>query len=52
MAQNRAAFLTQMRQQQARNLRQSLVKRLRSGAKIEVNQELFKPTAPQQQAGL
>jgi peptidyl-prolyl cis-trans isomerase D len=51
LVQNRSAFLTQLRQQQARNLRQSLMKRLRGEAKIEVNQELLKTPAPQQ-AGL
>lgn len=51
IAQNRSAFVMQLRQQQARNLRQSLVKRLRSEAKIEVNEQLINPPA-QQQAGL
>src|SRR6185503_4711447 len=51
MQQNRDAFLTQMRQQQARNLRQSLIKRLKAESKIEVNQQLLNPPT-QQQAGL
>ncbi|HJQ37710.1 MAG TPA: SurA N-terminal domain-containing protein [Thermoanaerobaculia bacterium] len=51
---NRATFINQLRQQQARSLRQSLVKRLRSQSKIEVNDQLVNPPAqqPQQQAGL
>lgn len=48
MAENRAQFLNQLRQQQARNLRTSLLKRLRQGAKIEVNDELLRPPAQQQ----
>jgi peptidyl-prolyl cis-trans isomerase D len=51
VAQNRTAFLTQLRQQQARSLRTSLIKRLRQASKIEVNEELLKAPA-QQQAGL
>jgi peptidyl-prolyl cis-trans isomerase D len=51
---NRASFIDQMRQQQARNLRQSLVKRLRAQSKVEVNEQLLNPPAQQQQqqAGL
>jgi peptidyl-prolyl cis-trans isomerase D len=50
---NRATFINQMRQQQARSLRQSLVKRLRAQSKIEVNDQLLNPPAQQQQqAGL
>jgi parvulin-like peptidyl-prolyl isomerase len=52
LAQNRSAFINQLRQQQARSLRQSLVKRLRDSAKIEVNQELLNPKTQPQQAGL
>lgn len=48
MTENRAAFLTQLRQQQARSLRTSLLKRLRQGAKIEVNDDLLRPPAQQQ----
>ena len=51
MAENRGAFIENLRQQQARSLRQSLVKRLRASAKIEVNQDLLRPPA-EQQAGL
>jgi len=51
MVENRASFLTQMRQTQARSLRTSLIKRLRQSSKIEVNEELLRPPA-QQQAGL
>ena len=54
LAQNRDAFINQLRQTQARSLRQSLMKRLRSAAKIEVNEQLLNPTQQQQQqqAGL
>jgi len=54
LADNREAFINQLRQQQARSLRQSLMKRLRSAAKIEVNEQLLNPTQQQQQqqAGL
>jgi len=48
MATNRAAFLNQLRQQQARSLRSSLLKRLRQAAKIEVNDDLLRPPAQQQ----
>jgi len=51
LAQNRAAFLNQMRQQQANSLRTSLIKRLKLSSKIEVNEQLLKPPE-QQQAGL
>lgn len=54
LADNRDAFINQLRQQQARSLRQSLMKRLRSASKIEVNEQLLNPTTQQQQqqAGL
>lgn len=48
LATSRAAFLTQMRQQQARSLRTTLLKRLRAAAKIEVNDDLLRPPAQQQ----
>ena len=51
LAENRNAFVDSLRQQQARNLRMSLIKRLRQASKIEVNEDLIKPPA-QQQAGL
>lgn len=47
---NRASYLDQVRQQQARSLRQVLVQRLRKEAKVEVNEELLRPAT--QQAGL
>jgi peptidyl-prolyl cis-trans isomerase D len=43
-AQNRATFLDTLRGQQARSLRQVLVQRLRTGAEIEVNDEITRPT--------
>jgi peptidyl-prolyl cis-trans isomerase D len=51
LAQNRDQYLGTLRQQQARNLRQVLVQRLRKESKIDVNEKLLQ--APeQQQAGL
>ncbi|HEY4641054.1 MAG TPA: SurA N-terminal domain-containing protein [Thermoanaerobaculia bacterium] len=44
VAQNRQAYMDQLRQQEARSLRQSLLQRLRKGAKVEVNEQLI--TAP------
>ncbi|HET8797600.1 MAG TPA: peptidylprolyl isomerase, partial [Thermoanaerobaculia bacterium] len=44
LEQNRATFADQLRSQQARNLRASLLERLRKGAKIEVNDEITRPT--------
>ncbi|HUP60145.1 MAG TPA: peptidyl-prolyl cis-trans isomerase [Thermoanaerobaculia bacterium] len=50
---NRAAFMDNLRQQQARNLRSTLIKRLRQSAKIEVNEELLRtPEQQPQRAGL
>jgi peptidyl-prolyl cis-trans isomerase D len=49
--QNRSNYLDSLRTQQARSLRAVLVQRLRKEAKVEVNEELLRPTAPQQ-AGL
>lgn len=44
LKQNRATYLDQLRSQQARNLRQSLVQRLRQEASIEINDEITRPT--------
>jgi len=40
-AQNRQAYIDQLRQQEARSLRQSLLQRLRKAAKIDVNDKLI-----------
>ena len=50
---NRASFMDNLRQQQARNLRNTLLKKLRAASKIERNEELLRTEpAPQQRAGL
>jgi hypothetical protein len=41
LQQNRAAFIEQLRSQEARNLRASLLQRLRKGAKIVVNDKVI-----------
>ncbi len=52
VAQNRPAFIDNLRQQQARSLRTSLLRRLRKESKVERNEELLRATPQQQQAGL
>ncbi len=44
LEQNRATFADQLRTQQARSLRATLLERLRKGAQIEVNDEITRPT--------
>ena len=44
LAQNRAAFVDNLRTQQARSLRSSLVKRLRKESDIIINDEITRPT--------
>jgi hypothetical protein len=44
LAQNKAQIMDTLRTQQARNLRQTLVQRLRKTAEIEVNDEITRPT--------
>lgn len=44
LAKNRAAFADRLRQQQARQLRQVLVDRLRKAADVEVNDSITRPT--------
>jgi peptidyl-prolyl cis-trans isomerase D len=53
LAEHGAAYTDMMRQQQARNLRTSLLTRLRKGAKIDVNQKFMnqQQQGGQQQAG-
>jgi peptidyl-prolyl cis-trans isomerase D len=48
-AQNRQAYIDQLRQQEARSLRQSLLQRLRKAANIDVNEKLV--SVPQSQEG-
>ena len=48
-AQNRQAYMDQLRQQEARSLRQSLLQRLRKASNIDVNEKLI--SAPQSQEG-
>jgi len=49
LAGNRAEFLDQLRQTQARSLRSALIQRLRQESTIVVNEELLRPAAQQQQ---
>lgn len=48
---NRGQFLDRLRQEQARNLRMSLLERLRKTSKIDINNQLLE-NRPAQQAGL
>ncbi|HEY0144094.1 MAG TPA: peptidyl-prolyl cis-trans isomerase [Thermoanaerobaculia bacterium] len=45
LAQNRVSYIDTLRQQQARSLRAVLVERLRKEARVEVNDELIRPTS-------
>jgi peptidyl-prolyl cis-trans isomerase D len=45
LAQNRVSFVDNLRGQQARSLRASLLQRLRKGAEIELNDEITRPTS-------
>jgi peptidyl-prolyl cis-trans isomerase D len=51
LAQNRAQYTDNLRQQESRNLRASLLQRLRKAATIDVNQKLIEPQTQTQQAG-
>lgn len=44
LAQNRVSYIDTLRQQQARSLRAVLVERLRKEARVEINDELIRPT--------
>ncbi|HEX2833269.1 MAG TPA: peptidyl-prolyl cis-trans isomerase [Thermoanaerobaculia bacterium] len=44
LEQNRATYADQLRAQQARSLRATLLERLRKAAKVEVNDEITRPT--------
>ena len=48
-AENRQAYIDQLRQQEARSLRQSLLQRLRKAAKIDVNDKLINTSAAPQE---
>jgi len=50
-AENRQAYIDQLRQQEARSLRQSLLQRLRKAAKIDVNEKLIAIQPLEGQAG-
>ncbi|HVE71390.1 MAG TPA: SurA N-terminal domain-containing protein [Thermoanaerobaculia bacterium] len=53
LAKNRATYTDRLRQTQARQLRTVLVDRLRKGAKVEINDEITRPTTtPTPTAGL
>jgi peptidyl-prolyl cis-trans isomerase D len=45
LAENRAAFIDSLRAQQFRNLRSVLLDRLRKNARIELNDDIMRPTA-------
>jgi len=48
IAQNRAQYTDNLRQQEARYLRMSLLQRLRKASTIDINQKLIAPPTPQQ----
>jgi peptidyl-prolyl cis-trans isomerase D len=50
IAQNRTSYIENLRSQQARNLRGSLVKRLRDSSKVEVNDQVLQPSNSQSQS--
>jgi len=50
-AENRQAYIDQLRQQEARSLRQSLLQRLRKTAKVDVNDKLINTQQPSGQEG-
>jgi peptidyl-prolyl cis-trans isomerase D len=50
-AQNRAQYTDNLRQQESRNLRASLLQRLRKSSTIDINKKLIEPQTPNQQAG-
>jgi peptidyl-prolyl cis-trans isomerase D len=51
LAQNRAQYTDTLRQQESRNLRASLLQRLRKASTIDVNKKLIEQQTPTQQAG-
>lgn len=50
-AQNRAQYIDTLRQQESRNLRATLLQRLRKAATIDINKKLLEQQAQPQQAG-
>lgn len=48
LAQNRAQYVDTLRQQESRNLRATLLQKLRKGATIDINKKLVEPVVPQQ----
>jgi peptidyl-prolyl cis-trans isomerase D len=48
LAQNRAQYIDTLRQQESRNLRATLLQKLRKAATIDINKKLVEPAAPQQ----
>ncbi|MBV8546476.1 MAG: peptidyl-prolyl cis-trans isomerase [Acidobacteria bacterium] len=51
-AQNRAQYTDNLRQQESRNLRASLLQRLRKSSTIDINKKLIEAQTPNQQAGV
>ncbi|HEV7572336.1 MAG TPA: SurA N-terminal domain-containing protein [Thermoanaerobaculia bacterium] len=51
-AQNRAQYTDNLRQQESRNLRASLLQRLRKASTIDINKKLIETPAQNQQAGV
>ncbi len=51
LAQNRSQYIDTLRQQESRNLRSTLLQRLRKAATIDVNQKLLEQQAQPQQTG-
>jgi parvulin-like peptidyl-prolyl isomerase len=48
LAQNRAQYIDTLRQQESRNLRATLLQKLRKAATIDINKKLVEPVVPQQ----
>ncbi|HEX8171072.1 MAG TPA: peptidylprolyl isomerase [Thermoanaerobaculia bacterium] len=48
LLQNRASYIDNLRDQQSRNLRGALVRRLREGSRIEINEQVLKTSEGQQ----
>jgi hypothetical protein len=51
-SQNRAQYTDNLRQQESRNLRASLLQRLRKASTIDINKKLIETPAQNQQAGV
>jgi len=48
LAQNRAQYMDTLRQQESRNLRATLLQKLRKASTIDINKKLVEPAVPQQ----